>query len=214
MRSVKKPGLFKTRGGSYSYLGLSIYVKNGILLDCPFKWSLVTQYVGVNCYIQRSRFRPKNDIYSPPPSFWKLYFFPSCDIFVFRLPSWLFCLNSSLFCIFLKPFYFPFSHFLPVSSFFVPLSSFFFHIFPLFPSLFHIFFPKCHRLMLPPPPGGGSIFQYIGPWLYIWLILGGRAYERQTIRWRSASYYLKYCSVGDLVGFRPDPDPISKDRPD
>ncbi len=110
-----------------------------------------------NC--QGSMFWSENDIYSPSPPFWKWYFFPplATPIVAF-LPQ--FCPILHLF----YPFTSPFLIFFPLSSFFFPLSSFFFHVFRLFFLVFSHFPPKMTSTDIPPPPGGGSIFQYIDPW--------------------------------------------------
>ncbi len=93
-------------------------------------------------------------IFIPPP-FWKWYFFPLSRHVVFRLLSWPFFLNSSLFCIcftlLLPLFSFSFP-FLPFSFPFLPFS---FTFSPFFSLPFHIFSPKWHGLIFPPPRGGG-----------------------------------------------------------
>jgi hypothetical protein len=100
----------------------------------------------------------------PPPPFWKWYFFPPLGT------SRFFDSHHSLFALilpyfaFILPFNFPFSQFL--SPFFIFLSPFFLFSFifsPFFSSPFHIFSPKWHWLIFPPPQGGWGIFQYIGP---------------------------------------------------
>ncbi len=100
-------------------------------------------------------FGQKTIFIPPPPTFWKLYFIPLSQHIVFRLPSWPFCFNSSLFCIYftllLPLFSFSF-HFPPFSVPFLPFS---FIFSPFFSSPFHIFSPKWHLLICPPPPGGG-----------------------------------------------------------
>jgi hypothetical protein len=71
---------------------------------------------------------------------------------IFRLPSWPFCLNSSLFCIYFTLFLTPF---LPLFSFSFPFLPFSVTFSPFFSSPFHIFSPKWHQLIFPPPPVGG-----------------------------------------------------------
>ncbi len=101
-------------------------------------------------------FGPKMIFIPPPPS--------ENDIFllsrhvIFHLPSWPFFLDSSLFCIYftlllpLFSFSSPFSVLFSLSSFFLHFPTFSFH-------LFHIFSPKCHRLIF--PREGGGVFSNI-----------------------------------------------------
>ncbi len=102
-----------------------------------------------------SIFRSENFIYSPPSE--KEILSPSRDTSFFISHCGLFALILPYFAIIL-PFYFPFSHFLSPSFLFL------LH-FPPFSLPFHIFSPKWHRLIFPPPQGRG-IFQYIHPWQY------------------------------------------------
>ncbi len=88
-------------------------------------------------------FGPKT-IFVPPPPFWKWYFSPSRDTSFLDCHRGLFSLILP-YLAFILPFYFPFSHF---------LSPFSFTFSPFFSSPFHIFSPKWHRLIFPPPLGG------------------------------------------------------------
>ncbi len=124
-------------------------------------------------------FGPKT-IFIPPPSENDISS-PSCDMLFFDSHHGLFALIIPYFA-FILPLYFPFYNFFPLSSFFFPLSSFFLYIFPfflflyfpLFPfsfifsiffsSPFHIFSPKWHRLIFPPPRRGGiPIYRPLAP---------------------------------------------------
>ncbi len=111
-----------------------------------------------------SIFRSENDIYFPPPPSENYIFSPSYDTLFFDSHHGLFALILPYFAIILL-FYFPLLIFFPLSSSFFPLSSFLFPPFsffvtfsPFFSSPFHIFSPKWHRLIPPPPSRGGGYF--------------------------------------------------------
>ncbi len=111
----------------------------------PIAGHMVHAYTGVYIY-----FDPKT--ISIIPLFYLscgTFFDSFCTLFSLILPYFAFVVPV--------PFYFPFSLFLPLSSFFFPHFSLFFPFFPfsfkfslLFFSPFHIFPPKCHRLILTP----------------------------------------------------------------
>ncbi len=101
--------------------------------------------------------------YLSPPPFWKWHFFPSRDTSFFYSHFGLFALILPYFAV-IWPFYLPFYHFLfPFFLFLPPFFLFLLH-FPLFYSLrFHIFSPKWHGLIFPPPPRGGGYFPIYRP---------------------------------------------------
>ncbi len=118
----------------------------------------------------------------------KMIFFPLSQYVIFQPPSWPFCLNSSLYCnyftLLLPLFSFSFL-FLPFSFSFLPFSITFS---PFFSSPFSYFFPQMTSadIFPPPPPQGGSIFQYIGPWDTLSRLL----------------CLSKYCCGSEMISFR------------
>ncbi len=111
--------------------------------------------IPLKTHSQGSIFPSKSDIYPPPPLL-KMIFFSPLATCRFSTPIVaFFFLNSSLFCIFFTLLLPLFSFSFPFFPFSFPFLPFSFTFSPFFSSPFHIFSPKCHRLIFPPSGGGG-----------------------------------------------------------